>query len=34
VLSSESARIGYGVYIYQVETPAGGSKIGRLAIIK
>jgi hypothetical protein len=34
VLSSESARIGYGVYIYYVGTPAGGSKIGRLAIIK
>ncbi len=34
VLSSESARIGFGVYIYQVETPVGGSKIGRLAIIK
>ncbi|MBW7888461.1 MAG: hypothetical protein H3C35_08890 [Bacteroidetes bacterium] len=34
VLSSESARIGYGVYIYQVETPTGGTKIGRLGIIK
>jgi hypothetical protein len=34
VLSSESSRLGYGVYIYHVETPAGGSKIGRLALIK
>lgn len=34
VLSSESARLAYGVYIYQVETPAGGSKIGRFALIK
>lgn len=34
VLSSESARIGYGVYIYHVETPTGGVKIGRLGIIK
>jgi hypothetical protein len=34
VLSSESQRLAYGVYIYRVETPEGGSKIGRLAIIK
>ncbi|MFZ4620213.1 MAG: hypothetical protein ACOYNS_06630 [Bacteroidota bacterium] len=34
LLSSESARIGYGVYIYQIETPTGGTKIGRLGIIK
>ncbi|MBI2427762.1 MAG: hypothetical protein HYV29_03030 [Ignavibacteriales bacterium] len=34
VLSSESARIGYGVYIYHIETPTGGIKIGRLGIIK
>ncbi|MDP1675727.1 MAG: hypothetical protein Q8L88_02585 [Bacteroidota bacterium] len=34
LLSSESARIGYGVYIYHVETPTGGTKIGRLGIIK
>ncbi len=34
VLSFESARIGYGVYIYHVETPTGGTKIGRLGIIK
>ena len=32
--SSESARIAYGVYIYQIETPNGGTKIGRLGIIK
>ncbi|NUN71181.1 MAG: hypothetical protein HUU02_15880, partial [Bacteroidetes bacterium] len=34
LLSSESARIGYGVYIYHIETPTGGKKIGRLGIIK
>ena len=34
LLSSESARIGYGVYIYHIETPTGGTKIGRLGIIK
>lgn len=34
VLSSESARIGYGVYIYHLETPTGATKIGRLGIIK
>ncbi len=34
LLSSESSRIGYGVYIYHVETPTGGTKIGRLGIIK
>lgn len=34
LLSSESARIGYGVYIYHIETPSGGTKIGRLGIIK
>jgi hypothetical protein len=34
LLSSESARIGYGVYIYHVETPTGGTKIGRIGIIK
>jgi hypothetical protein len=34
LLSSESARIGYGVYVYQVETPTGGTKIGRIGIIK
>ncbi len=34
LLSSESARVGYGVYIYHIETPTGGTKIGRLGIIK
>jgi hypothetical protein len=34
ILTSESARVGYGVYIYHVETPVGGSKIGRFALIK
>lgn len=34
VLSSESARIAYGIYIYHIETPNGGTKIGRLGIIK
>lgn len=34
LLSFESARIGYGVYIYHVETPTGATKIGRLGIIK
>jgi hypothetical protein len=34
LLSSESARIGYGVYIYHVETPTGATKIGRFGVIK
>ena len=34
LLSDESARVGYGVYIYQVETPTGGKKIGRIGVIK
>lgn len=34
VLTSESQRVAYGVYIFHVESPQGGSKIGRLAIIK
>lgn len=34
LLSAESARIGYGVYIYHIETPTGATKIGRLGIIK
>lgn len=34
VLSSESARIGYGLYVYHVETPTGATKIGRIGIIK
>lgn len=34
LLSSESARIGYGVYIYHIETPTGATKIGRFGVIK
>jgi hypothetical protein len=34
VLTSESQRLAYGVYIFHVESPLGGTKIGRLAIIK
>lgn len=34
LLSDESARISYGIYIYQIETPSGGKKIGRLGVIK
>jgi hypothetical protein len=34
VLTMESQRVAYGIYIYQVSTPEGGTKIGRLAIIK
>lgn len=34
LLSSESARIGYGLYIYHIETRTGGTKIGRIGIIK
>jgi hypothetical protein len=34
LLSSEGMRVAYGVYIYHVEIPGIGEKIGRLAIIK
>ncbi|KAB2926285.1 MAG: hypothetical protein F9K22_00115 [Bacteroidetes bacterium] len=34
LLSMESARVGYGLYIYHVETPTGATKIGRLGVIK
>lgn len=34
VLSSEGHRLAYGVYIYHVEAPGVGNKIGRLALIK
>ena len=27
LLSDESARISYGIYIYQIETPSGGKKL-------
>ncbi len=34
VLSNEGQRLAYGVYIYHVDVPGLGSKIGRLALIK
>ena len=34
LLSSEGMRISYGVYIYHVDIPGVGEKIGRIAIIK
>lgn len=34
LLSYEGMRIAYGVYIYHVEAPGIGEKIGRLAVIK
>ncbi len=34
LLSYEGQRIAYGVYIYHVDVPGVGEKIGRLAIIK
>jgi hypothetical protein len=34
VLSFEAHRLAYGVYIYHVEVPGVGEKIGRLALIK
>ncbi len=34
LLSSEGMRIAYGVYIYQVEIPGVGEKIGKFAVIK
>ncbi len=34
LLSYEGQRIAYGVYIYQVDAPGVGQKIGRLAVIK
>ena len=34
LLSSEGMRIAYGVYIYHVEIPGVGEKIGRFAVIK
>ena len=34
LLSSEGMRIAYGVYIYHVDIPGVGSKIGRFAVIK
>ncbi|MGB2868949.1 MAG: hypothetical protein WBD36_10890 [Bacteroidota bacterium] len=34
LLSYEGQRLSYGVYIYHVEVPGVGNKIGRLALIK
>ena len=34
LLSSEGMRISYGVYIYHVDIPGVGEKIGRIAVIK
>ncbi len=34
VLSNEGQRLAYGVYIYHVDAPGIGEKIGRLALIK
>ncbi len=34
LLSSEGMRISYGVYIYHVDIPGVGEKIGRFAVIK
>ncbi len=34
LLSSEGMRIAYGVYIYHVDVPGVGEKIGRFAVIK
>ena len=34
LLSSEGMRIAYGVYIYHVDIPEVGEKIGKFAIIK
>jgi hypothetical protein len=34
ILSNEGQRLAYGVYIYHVDVPGVGEKIGRLALIK
>jgi hypothetical protein len=34
VLSNEGQRLAYGVYLYHVDAPGIGEKIGRLALIK
>jgi hypothetical protein len=34
LLSSEGMRIAYGVYLYHVDIPGAGEKIGRFAVIK
>jgi hypothetical protein len=34
LLSYESQQIAYGVYIYHIDAPGIGTKIGRFAVIK
>jgi hypothetical protein len=34
LLSYEGQRLAYGVYLYHVEVPGVGEKIGRFALIK
>ncbi len=34
ILSSEGQRLAYGIYLYHVDAPGLGEKIGRLALIK
>ncbi|MDX1702010.1 MAG: hypothetical protein R3250_15395, partial [Melioribacteraceae bacterium] len=34
LLSSEGMRISYGVYIFHVDVPGVGEKIGRFGVIK
>jgi hypothetical protein len=34
LLSNEGQRISYGIYIYHVDAPGIGEKIGRIAVIK
>jgi hypothetical protein len=34
ILSYEGQRLAYGVYIYHVDVPGVGEKIGRFALIK
>jgi hypothetical protein len=34
IISNEGQRLSYGVYLYHVDAPGVGQKIGRFAIIK
>jgi len=34
LLTYEGQRLAYGIYIYHVDVPGAGSKIGRFAVIK
>jgi len=34
MLSQDNLSIAYGVYIYQVDAPGVGKKIGKFAVIK